>query len=190
MNKSISGLYRIDLYNSNGKLKGIYIGITNNFKVRVRQHKYYANHNDKNYLIYNKMSKYKYKIKLLFEIYDRELLNEMEQFYIKEVRKLNNIECYNMTDGGDGINGVGAELDMYSLEGKYIRSFKTGNEAMRYLNVTSTSSIFACAMGKNKTVSAFGYVWRYKGEDFYKYGDIINDRYLGRSIVKKFTDTI
>lgn len=181
---NLSGLYSIKLFDDEGRVKGVYVGITKNFKKRKQQHIRNAKKNECNYIIYNKMRKYRYIIQMEFKLEDRELLNEMEIFYISEIRKIKNkIECYNMTDGGDGVNGLGNELDMYSINGEYLRSFSSGMEASRYLNIENTSSIFTCAMGKN-SLSAYGYIWRYKGDDLYKFGDIFKDRYIGRSVVK------
>lgn len=177
------GLYTIKVYNKDNSVKGIYVGITKNFKARKRAHIYNIKTDKTNHKLYNNMRKYKYSIDIEFETEDRELLNEMEVYYISQVRLLENIECYNVTDGGDGVSGFGVELDMYNLEGVFVKSFKTGLEAMGYVGATSSSSILCCAKGGDN-VTAYGYIWRYKGDDFYVHGDIFNDRYLERSLVR------
>lgn len=60
-------------------------------------------------------------------------------------------------------------VDQYSIDGKYIQSFSSASEAIESISNSSINSkhIPECCNGKLNT--AYGYVWRFKGEPFNKY---------------------
>lgn len=53
-------------------------------------------------------------------------------------------------------------VERYTLSGKYIDSFKSINDAIRQLELTS-NHISECASGKR--ASSNGYIWKYEGRD-------------------------
>lgn len=58
-------------------------------------------------------------------------------------------------------------IDCYSLDGEYIKTYKSTSDAKKELNLNCTTNICYCCNGNRKV--AYGYVWRYKGEPFDKY---------------------
>ena len=63
-------------------------------------------------------------------------------------------------------NEVGYGVDMHSLDGKYIRTFKSCTDALRYLNIKNcrnrAGEIGRVLRGKRK--QAFGYKWKQCGK--------------------------
>lgn len=57
-------------------------------------------------------------------------------------------------------------VDMYSMDGVYLKTFPSINEASRQLNLCA-NNIQKCAVGK--TISAHNHIWRFKGELFGQY---------------------
>lgn len=166
MKDNISCLYFILFYSCN-KFKGVYIGITNNLRNRISQHKSESRNENNKLPVYHAMRKYEYKVVKVAEIYDRELLNEMETITIQYARDLG-IKCFNITKGGEGTVGVGCvPVNMFSMDGILLNTFDSIVEASSFVNGT-TSSITACAKGKTSK-SAYGYIWRYVGDAFDKY---------------------
>lgn len=64
------------------------------------------------------------------------------------------------------------EICKYSLDGKYIKSYKSIADVKREFDLKSAIQICRCCSGRART--AYGFVWRYKGEPFEKY-DVKND---------------
>lgn len=58
---------------------------------------------------------------------------------------------------------ISKPIDMYSVDGKYLQSFPSINEAARQLNVCA-NPIQRCTVGK--ILSAYNYIWRNKGDFF------------------------
>lgn len=65
------------------------------------------------------------------------------------------------------------EIDQYSIDGKYIRTFNSASDAGKYFNKITksgkgqSSHIIQCCTGSRK--SAYGYIWRYHNDPFDKY---------------------
>lgn len=104
---------------------------------------------------------------------------EAKQAEITTIKLYDNL--VNSTAGGDGIKEYKFsedymktrrfKVDQYDLDGKLLNTFKSLSEAS--LAVTGTikynSKISAVTKGKYGRRTAFGYVWRIKGEPFNKY---------------------
>lgn len=94
-------------------------------------------------------------------------LNILEKEYIFKYDTLCKSNGYNMTIGGDSCSErLKKPVDMYDLNGNFIRSFSSSNEASLYLN-TSAAWILDCCKGK--VISVHGHVFRFKGEAFNKH---------------------
>lgn len=74
-------------------------------------------------------------------------------------------------------------IDKYSLDGEFIKSYKHAIDARNDLDVKrcKISNIINSCSGK--TVRAYGYVWRYKGEPFNKY----NTKYTTSKTVNQYS---
>ena len=58
-------------------------------------------------------------------------------------------------------------VDVYTIDGEFIRSFDSIANAQRYFSIKSNAHIISCCNGER--VSCANLVWRYKGEPFDKY---------------------
>lgn len=80
--------------------------------------------------------------------------------------------CYNVALGGLGDRGLNdtKQVYMFSLDGKYIRSFKTCREAARSLQTDNEVSTLKAIRNNclGATTSSFGYYWSYNKEFNYK----------------------
>ena len=85
-------------------------------------------------------------------------LNRLERLYIKKYDSITN--GYNISEGGGTkMKQDGTEVDMYSIDAEYIRTFRTIYEAENYINGGSVSS---CIKGKIKTTK--GYMFTYHNQ--------------------------
>ena len=64
------------------------------------------------------------------------------------------------------INGI-RPVDQYTLDGIYIKSYQSIAEVKKEFDLICITPICSCCSGKAHT--AYGFVWRYKGESFDKY---------------------
>ena len=68
----------------------------------------------------------------------------------------------------ENLKRISKEVSMYSLDGTFIKKFKSTSEAARELN-GHANPIQSCALGKDKHITAYGYVWRYGDDPFDKF---------------------
>lgn len=97
-------------------------------------------------------------------------LNNLEKKYIKLFKASSKNGNYNITDGGEKISPTCLiPVDQYSLDGTYIKTYNGMIDVAYDLNISEQSfaNISACCNGRK--VTAYGYIWRYKGESFDKY---------------------
>jgi hypothetical protein len=121
-------------------------------------------------------NKTKYKIEILFETDNIEIIKEKEIEYIE---KYKNTLC-NITKGGDNISPkCKKEVFQYSLDGKFIKKFESSYEVSRELNI-STSSLNRCLIGKRKSNNFANFQWFYTFK-----GNNIGSIELGRNTTKK-----
>jgi len=95
--------------------KPFYIGVTKNFKQRIRNHKYEAVHNKRNLPKYYKVRKL-LKLGLTFEniMIPQEINLTKEQAFYREIQlikefKEKNHKLYNLTTGGEGFGEITEE---------------------------------------------------------------------------------
>lgn len=59
-------------------------------------------------------------------------------------------------------NNFKKNILQYDLSGKLLKEFLSGKDAIKFLGVTQSSSIFQVCKGKRRT--AYGYIWKYKND--------------------------
>lgn len=167
--EKIACLYEINLFNECDERVGIYVGITKDFVKRKNSHiNLSKKERGERYPVYRAMKKYKYSFNIIYkqDVYNRDELNALEIEYIKKYRESKDLNCYNITDGGDGLSGYGVKVVQYSINGEMKNKFNTANEAGEFIGVSSSNITMACN-GILKIVK--GYVWRYEYDAFNKY---------------------
>lgn len=55
------------------------------------------------------------------------------------------------------------EIEQYSIDGRYINTYKSLNDVKNSLNITSVSGIIGCCYGKQ--FNSYNYQWKYKNSD-------------------------
>lgn len=103
-----------------------------------------------------------------FEEFDKDLLNELECYYIEKFNSLKP-NGYNMVPGGTNGAGLakGKIVCQYDLQGNFIAEFPSAHQASLKVDIDN-SSISACCRGEKKHTK--NYQWKYKDSD-----KIIND---------------
>ena len=153
---------------------GVYIGQTKN-SIEER-----AGLNGRNYMIHNKNKKTyaqtaianailkygwdNFKKEILYDNLTKDEADELEKKLIKEERE--NGICYNIADGGSGavVDANTTSIKMYSLDGKYIKTWDKVTDAEKFVGVKhGEANISACCQGRKKR--AYGYIWRYIDSD-------------------------
>ena len=126
----------------------VYIGKTNNFNKRKREHTVYDINNDN---IFHKALR-KYGLKAFkWEIIDHadtlDEANEKERHYIKKHKSFKP-KGYNMTKGGDGGSMWNARpVVVLDLKGNYIAEFDSAGECERKMGFLN-SCVLECCKGK------------------------------------------
>lgn len=157
----------------------IYIGQTRRtIELRWKEHQNSTKYEHDNSILYRAMNKYGIKhfsISLLKQYSHssekslQEILNNEE---IKYIQKYNSLipNGYNLSKGGTYNSETRKKpIDQYDLKGNFIASYESIYSATQNLTLDNItySHISECCQGKLKT--AYGFVWRFKGEHFNKY---------------------
>lgn len=177
-NKYYGYIYKI--YNTENDK--IYIGQTRrDIDIRWKQHLLSSkNDKDRNTVLYKAMNKYgsdKFHICLIkeYSFYSKdELIKTLDKEEIRYISEYNSLKPngYNMQLGGKApTESLKQPVDKYSLNGELLNSYESLSEACcdsdKKLNYKHISE---CCRGKLYTSG--GYVWRFKGDPFDKYGKI------------------
>lgn len=169
-----SGDYTVYVHISPNKKR--YVGIT---KQEPRKRWAYGKGYRKNQsLFYNAIQKYgweNFEHYILFEGVSKDFAIKKERELIKLWKTNNRKYGYNITLDGEGVCGIAREesykpVDLYDLEGNFIKGFISMTEASYYLfgNAIEVRNISKCCYGMCVTVKN-KYIFRLKGENFDKY---------------------
>jgi len=151
-----------------------YIGVGTKFPPYNTEAKEYSraySKRNRNKIWKSIVKKTDYSIEILFEStqYPKVLKKEIELIKKYGRRDLKSGTLSNLTNGGEGslgrINPNGGDqkpVDMYSIDGNYIKSFKSIKEASNFVNLKSKSNIITVCKGIK--FSAGGYKWTYKDQ--------------------------
>ena len=136
---------------------------------QVKSHSY----SDK---LHNKMSYYgveHFKLEVL-EICSctskEDLIKKLDD---REIHYINLFDSYrhglNMTRGGrtNSVDHARRSVVQYDLYGDKLAEFDSVDDLKQHLNKECVSSIYSCCYGEIKY--AYGFIWRYKGDDLNKY---------------------
>lgn len=97
-------------------------------------------------------------------------LNDLETEYIKKYNTTDKNLGYNLTAGGNTVteNSM-TPVDKYSENGLFLGSYESAVEGCRQSGIDEDGyrNILRCCKGTRRT--AYGFIWRYKGEPFDKY---------------------
>lgn len=91
----------------------IYVGVTNNFKLRKSQHKSKAN-TGRRTVFYNAIRKYgwdNFEWCIIESVPTRAAANEIEQYWINYFKSNVRAFGYNMTEGGEGVAGFSLSVE-------------------------------------------------------------------------------
>ena len=144
----------------NGKM---YIGITNDIKRRWQGEGREYFHSSPHFAEAIKFYGWNnIKHEILHQNLTKQEAEQLEIKYIEEYQLRNPEKGYNLAKGGTGGNNKPTtKVDMYSLEGNYIKTFESASEAAREVGADRTN-ITACCKKRQK--SCKGYRWCYSNE--------------------------
>lgn len=108
---------------------------------------------------YNAIKKYGWNnfiCEILKENISQEEANDLEVYYISKLDSINN--GYNITIGGNcGSYGRGITIYQYSINGDYLKTWKSIGDIARWFNVADASMVYSCIKG---TLNSWrGYQW-------------------------------
>lgn len=170
---------------------------------RWTQHKYSSTREDLWYsVLYKAMRKYgvsNFSIKELETIKKDTLdkllisLNEKEKYYIQKFNSLIPFG-YNMTKGGENVS-IRKQVPCvaYYIDGTTYKHFDSIIEAYKDVqgnHLSDNGSTLICKCCKGELNFAYGFIWRYEGDDFEKYPICCTEeqmnRYHGEIPVKQY----
>lgn len=146
----------------------VYIGQAMNLDARYAKHIKNINdqsHQEDLYIalrVYG-INSFTYEILESFEIFDQNLLNELECYYINFYNSLKP-NGYNMVPGGNNGAGIakGKAVEQYSLNGDFIAEYPSAHQADLATGI-NYSSICACC--RNEITHTKNYQWKYKNDN-------------------------
>lgn len=168
----------------NGK---IYIGKAKDIGQRKREHRYEADNERDNSIFHKALKKYgedNFSFEIIEECEEEEL-DEKEIYWIEQYHSyIKDPLCkggYNLTTGGDGGQSVFFEKPVlqYTLQGEFVKEYKSASEAARLLNLFKSNITAAC---RGESSQCGGYQWKYKDSD--KKINII--KFIGQQEVEKY----
>lgn len=144
------------IYKVTNRINGmIYIGKTNDFNKRKKEHTVYDINN--NNIFHKALRKYgldNFKWEIIDYAETLEDINEKEKYYIKEYNSFKP-NGYNMTKGGDGGSMWNARpVVVLDKEGNFIQRYDSSGEAEKKGGFTNTS-VLICCKEKNRTHKGF-----------------------------------
>ena len=165
----------------------IYIGQAIELQERYKKHKYNMfdmNHNEDFYIGLREygFNNFSYEILEEFEIFDQELLNKLECYYIEKYNSMRP-NGYNMVPGGSNGAGLakGKTVYQFDLYGNFIKSFSSAREASRQTGI-DFSVICSCCRGEK--INGKNYQWSYVKDDSNIQDVSMIARYQNRKILQ------
>lgn len=156
-----TGIYKIENKINNKK----YIGQSVNIEKRWREHRndaFNSNCKDYNMTIYKAFRKYglnNFSFNIIEECESNEL-NDKEVYWVDYFNSY--YEGYNETIGGNESHiHLGRPVELYDMEGKYVKEYPNVTEAAKDLNI-SRNTIYQILYKKRK--SAKNYQYKYKDD--------------------------
>lgn len=156
----------------------VYIGQTiTTIKKRYRDHVNASkSQNTYGVILYRAMKKYgvdKFHVVQLCKISCnsedelRKQINDAECLYIKEYNSMKP-NGYNITAGGSNVSdSIKIKVDQYTIDGTFLKTYNSIALAQQSCEQGFKHLIIECCKGRSMT--GYGYVWRYHGDSFYKY---------------------
>jgi len=155
-----------------------YVGQTNNIERRKREHRSVSNNlTSKGYndMFHQKLREYgeeNFIFSILEEIEDENILNQQEEFWIKEMQSfIQTGKGYNLTEGGDGVRNLNRKLSNEEML-LLVEDIKTGNSyeslnkkydlSIAYISMINSG---LCFKQSNETYPLYRY---YKSNEDYK----------------------
>ena len=146
----------------------IYIGQAIDLYERYKKHKqniFDLNHMEDFYLGLRQygLENFSYEILEEFEVFDQDLLNELECYYIEKYNSMRP-NGYNMTPGGSNGAGLAKSKTVYQFDlfGNFIQEFYSAHEASRNTGI-DYSSICSCC--RKEKINTKNYQWSYERND-------------------------
>ena len=128
-----------------------------------------------NTYIYNAMRKYgidNFHVQELVKIQNGSLenlqieLDQVEMLYVQLYKSMSKQNGYNLDAGGRSCSKFKKEVCKYDFEGNFLCSYESIADAARCMGCAETPIANVC---KGITIHSCGFIWRFKGDDFYKY---------------------
>lgn len=146
----------------------IYIGQAIDLYERYKKHKQNIsdlNHMEDFYLGLRQygLENFSYEILEEFEVFDQDLLNELECYYIEKYSSMRP-NGYNMTPGGSNGAGLAKSKTVYQFDlfGNFIQEFYSAHEASRNTGIDYGS---ICSCCRKEKINTKNYQWSYERND-------------------------
>ncbi len=156
------------IYRITNPIGEFYIGQTIDWENRFYSYKTQPKKEQR--LLYKSLKKYTWEghKKEIIELCSEEIIDSREIFHIKNEKSYykDNPLGLNLTRGGrDCISDNNIEILQYSLNGEFIKEWKSATQVVDELCLKTTAAISLVLTGVNK--SAHGFMWRYKINENY-----------------------
>ena len=155
----------------------MYIGQTTRPNVRIIEHKSHSKNKGKNEHFYNAIRKYgwdNFKFEIIESVCAQSLdelhskLDLLETYWIEKLQTTNKKLGYNFSTGG-AIRGPKARaIEMYTIDGEYIKTFSSYKEIQEEFNVKTDRSVHYFCNHKN-TLFKNKYILVWKGNEVPQY---------------------